>query len=175
MFRYFQIIITIIITVFESPAVFSDTFNEKNNNAEQASSFLHLAFSGDKEKAAQMLHEDFRFHYMGYPPPSENGLLQQWEPLSKTEYVNDMLKLADDLLPEGISFIINDVIANERKVVLIAEGRSKGAHGPYNNNYAFVFEYKDGKIIAMSEFNSDLLVALRVYDYKIVKRNIQIE
>ena len=122
-----------------------------------------------------MLHDNFRFHYMGYPPPSESGLLQRWNPLSKTAYVNDMLKLADDLLPEGISFIIKDVIANDRKVVLIAEGNANGANGPYNNNYAFVFEYEDGKIISMSEFNSDLLVALRVYDYKIVKRNTRME
>jgi ketosteroid isomerase-like protein len=55
------------------------------------------------------------------------------------------------------------VIADENGVALIQTGDSEGINGEYDNQYVFTFKMKDGLIHAVEEFNSDLLVATRLY------------
>ena len=44
----------------------------------------------------------------------------------------------------------------------------KVKNGEYDNNYVWIFKFKDGLIHSLREYNSDLLVAERLYDYKLI-------
>jgi ketosteroid isomerase-like protein len=48
------------------------------------------------------------------------------------------------------------------------EGDAEGINGEYDNKYVFVYKFKDGKILSIVEYNSDLLVATRLYKNKLV-------
>ena len=48
------------------------------------------------------------------------------------------------------------------------EGEADGINGLYDNKYVFIFKFKDGKIATLHEYNSDLLVATRLYKQKLV-------
>ena len=50
----------------------------------------------------------------------------------------------------------------------IMEGDAEGINGEYDNKYVFVYKFKDGKIFSIHEYNSDLLVATRLYKNKLV-------
>ena len=53
-------------------------------------------------------------------------------------------------------------------VVWLAEGDAQGINGRYTNVYVFVFEFSEGKILSIAEYNSDLLVPTRLYKQKLV-------
>ena len=42
-----------------------------------------------------------------------------------------------------------------------------GKYGRYDNDYVWIFTIEDGKILSVEEYNSDLLVATRVYGQKV--------
>ena len=44
-----------------------------------------------------------------------------------------------------------------------------GKNGEYDNKYVWVFKMKDGLIHSIREYNSDILVATQLYDYKLIK------
>ena len=48
-------------------------------------------------------------------------------------------------------------------VALIMIGDAKGINGEYDNKYVFTFKMKEGLISEVKEYNSDLLVATRLY------------
>ena len=60
-------------------------------------------------------------------------------------------------------------ISDENGVAIIQVGDAEGKNGEYDNNYVWVFKFKDGLIYELREYNSDLLVAERLYDYKLIK------
>ena len=72
------------------------------------------------------------------------------------------------LLPTGITLTTTDVIADDDGVAVIMEGDAEGINGEYDNKYVFVYKFKDGKIFSIHEYNSDLLVATRLYKNKLV-------
>ena len=47
-------------------------------------------------------------------------------------------------------------------VALIVEGNADGINGRYNNNYVFIFKFKDEKILSLREYTSDLMVETRL-------------
>ena len=75
------------------------------------------------------------------------------------------------LLPNGITLTTTDMIADENGVAVIMEGDAEGVNGEYDNKYVFVYKFEDGKIISINEYNSDLLVATRLYKNKLVPSN----
>jgi ketosteroid isomerase-like protein len=72
------------------------------------------------------------------------------------------------LLPNGITLTTTDMIADANGVAVIMEGDAEGINGEYDNKYVFVYKFKDGKILSINEYNSDLLVATRLYKNKLV-------
>jgi ketosteroid isomerase-like protein len=50
------------------------------------------------------------------------------------------------------------------------EGRAEGKNGRYDNKYVFTYEFKEGKILLLDEYNSDNLVATRLYDNKLISQ-----
>ena len=58
-------------------------------------------------------------------------------------------------------------IADENGVAIIQEGDAQGKNGEYDNKYVWIFKMKDGLIYSIREYNSDILVATQLYDYKL--------
>ena len=61
-----------------------------------------------------------------------------------------------------------DTIYDENGVAIIQEGDAEGKNGEYDNKYVWIFKMKDGLIYSLREYNSDILVATQLYDYKLI-------
>ena len=66
-------------------------------------------------------------------------------------------------LPDGIILTTVDVIADDDGVALIMIGDAEGINGEYDNKYVFTFKMEEGLIREVKEYNSDILVATRLY------------
>ena len=143
-----------------------------DDNLELARQFLAFAASDDnRAQALDMADDNFEFRWMGLLP-DENGELAPGLVFDKEGYFDEYWKLVDEFLV-GWTYKEIDGFGATNGATLLLEGRSKAKHGDYNNQYAFVFNIVDGKITSIKEFNSDLLVATRVYDYTLVELNAE--
>ena len=73
-----------------------------------------------------------------------------------------------EILPNGIVLKTVDAISDNNGVAIIQEGDAEGKNGEYDNKYVWIFKMKDGLIHSVREYNSDILVATQLYDYKLV-------
>ena len=71
-------------------------------------------------------------------------------------------------LEKGIVLNTIDSISDKNGVAIIQEGDAEGKNGEYDNNYVWIFKMKDGLIFSVREYNSDILVATKLYDYRLV-------
>ena len=58
-----------------------------------------------------------------------------------------------EVFPQGLQFTLNSMIAEGDKVAV--EAQSEGAHisgKTYNNEYHFLFEFRDGKLLRLKEY-----------------------
>ena len=136
--------------------------NHKNENKKMAGDFLDLALSANPLDAQELTHPDFKFVFMGNTeisniPYDREAYFDYWLP-----------EVVGKLLPTGITLTTTDVIADDDGVAVIMEGDAEGINGEYDNKYVFVYKFKDGKIFSIHEYNSDLLVATRLYKNKLV-------
>ena len=144
-----------------------------DDNLELARQFLAFASSDENRALAlDMADDNIEFRWMGLLP-DENGELAPGLVFDKQGYFDEYWKLVDEFLV-GWTYKEIDGFGAKNGATLLLEGRSKAKHGDYNNQYAFVFNIADGKITSIKEFNSDLLVATRVYDYELVELNVEI-
>jgi len=131
-------------------------------NKKMAGDFLDLALSANPLDAQELTHPNFKFVFMGNTeisniPYDRNTYFDYWLP-----------EVVGKLLPTGITLKTNDMIADDNGVAVIMEGDAEGINGEYDNKYVFVYKFKDGKIFSIHEYNSDLLVATRLYKNKLV-------
>ena len=131
-------------------------------NKKMAGDFLDLALSANPLDAQELTHPDFKFVFMGNTeisniPYDRNTYFDYWLP-----------EVVGKLLPTGITLTTIDMIADDNGVAVIMEGDAEGINGEYDNKYVFVYKFKDGKIFSIHEYNSDLLVATRLYKNKLV-------
>ena len=77
-------------------------------------------------------------------------------------------EIIPEILPNGIILKTVDFISDKNGVALIQEGDAEGKNGEYDNKYVWIFKMKDNLIHSIREYNSDILVATRLYDYKLV-------
>ena len=131
--------------------------NNRQYNIDLAEDWMdNLFIHSDFASARSQMHSEFTFTYMGI---TETGGI----PYTKDVFINDYLPIVGELLPNGIVLTTTDVIADENGVALMQTGDSEGINGEYDNQYVFTFKMKDGLIHTVEEFNSDLLVATRLY------------
>ena len=133
-----------------------------DTNKKMAGDFLDLALSANPLDAQELTHPDFKFVFMGNTeisniPYDRNAYFDYWLP-----------EVVGKLLPTGIILTTTDMIADDDGVAVIMEGDAEGINGEYDNKYVFVYKFKDGKIFSIHEYNSDLLVATRLYKNKLV-------
>jgi len=135
----------------------------KKKNLEMAQSFLDNIIV-DPQKAKSLLHEDFTFAWMGII--EQGGKIWDRENLFNV-YFKDIIP---KILPNGIVLKTVDAISDENGVAIIQEGDAVGKNGEYDNKYVWVFKMKNGLIHSIREYNSDILVATQLYDYKLVTK-----
>ena len=130
-------------------------------NIENAKTFFLL--DTDPQVADSLLHEDFEFVFMGRAK------------ISNTVYTKEtfrsvfMEQVFGPLVPDGFKKVeILYAFGDEENVAVIAEGDADGINGRYNNNYALILKFKDGKIYRINEYASDLLVETALYKQKLV-------
>ena len=142
--------------------LFTACSSDIDANKKMAGDFLDLALSANPLDAQELTHPDFKFVFMGNTeisniPYDRNTYFDYWLP-----------EVVGKLLPTGITLKTNDMIADDNGVAVIMEGDAEGINGEYDNKYVFVYKFKDGKIFSIHEYNSDLLVATRLYKNKLV-------
>ena len=140
----------------------SCSINDKSmDNSANAQSFLDNIIT-NPEKAKSLLHDDFTFAWMGVI--EQGGKIWNKENLFDEYFAN----IIPAILPNGIILKTVDSISDENGVAIIQIGDAEGKNGEYDNNYVWIFKFKDGLIHSLREYNSDLLVAERLYDYKLI-------
>ena len=140
----------------------SCSINDKSmDNSANAQSFLDNIIT-NPEKAKSLLHDDFTFAWMGMI--EQGGKIWNKENLFD-EYFSNIIPA---ILPNGIILKTVDSISDENGVAIIQIGDAEGKNGEYDNNYVWIFKFKDGLIHSLREYNSDILVAERLYDYKLI-------
>ena len=99
------------------------------------------------------------------------GIIEQGGKLwNKENLFNEYFAtIIPEILPNVMILKTVDSISDENGVAIIQVGDAEGKNGEYDNNYVWVFKFKDGLIYELREYNSDLLVAERLYDYKLIK------
>ena len=141
----------------------SNTTNiEKKTFTNKKTAIFFMENILDIEKVKPLLHENFSFTFMG------NTIISK-----KTYNTKDWIdqwngEIIPALLPNGIELFIEDVISDEEGTAVLLKGDAEGINGEYDNDYVFVFKFKDDKIISLVEYNSDLLVATRLYKNKLI-------
>ena len=151
-----------LIYLFAVAMVFSACSSNVDANKKMAGDFLDLALSANPLDAQILTHPDFKFVFMGNTeisniPYDREAYFDYWLP-----------EVVGKLLPTGIILKTTDMIADDDGVAVIMEGDAEGINGEYDNKYVFVYKFKDGKIFSIHEYNSDLLVATRLYKNKLV-------
>jgi ketosteroid isomerase-like protein len=136
--------------------------SESMDNLSNAQSFLDNIIT-NPEKAKSLLHDDFSFAWM--------GIIEQGGKLWDKENLFDeyFATIIPEILPNGIVLTTVDSISDENGVAILQIGDAEGKNGEYDNNYVWVFKFKDGLIHSLREYNSDILVAEKLYDYKLIE------
>ena len=137
--------------------------NPRYSNQKLAEAFFEYILS-DPEMLKPLLHEDFEFTYMG---KIKGTLLPYGVPYATDDFFEKWLPHIPKLLPEGIELKTLQVIAGDEGVAVVQKGDAQGKYGRYDNDYVWIFTIEDGKILSVEEYNSDLLVATRVYGQKV--------
>jgi len=140
----------------------TQTDNQIKQNADAAENFIYLVLN-EPDEAKKLMHDDFTFRYMGKIPVYAQGTSVIKKSYNKETYFKDFLEVVGALLPGGIVLTPLDVIADEDSAAVIMVGDASGAYGEYDNEYVFTFKFKDGKIIEVDEYNSDVLVVEALY------------
>mgnify|MGYP001469671388 FL=1 len=136
--------------------------SESMDNLSNAQSFLDNIIT-NPEKAKSLLHDDFSFAWMGII--EQGGKLWNKENLFNEYFAT----IIPEILPNGIVLTTVDSISDENGVAIVQVGDAEGKNGEYDNNYVWVFKFKDGLIHSLREYNSDILVAEKLYDYKLIE------
>ena len=129
-------------------------------NLKMAQSFFDNLFT-NPEVSKSLLHNDFTFSWMGII--EQGGVLWNRDNLFDEYFKN----IIPEILPNGIVLNTVDTIYDENGVAIIQEGDAEGKNGEYDNKYVWIFKMKDGLIYSLREYNSDILVATQLYDYKL--------
>lgn len=154
-------LLILLISIFIFSCSSEKEISSANKNLEMAQSFLDNIIT-NPEEAQHLLHQDFTFAWMGII--EQGGKIWNRENLFN-EYFKNIIPA---ILPNGIILKTVDAISDDHGVAIIQEGDAVGKNGEYDNKYVWIFKMKEGKIYSLREYNSDILVATQLYDYKLV-------
>jgi ketosteroid isomerase-like protein len=140
---------------------FCCSFLMQSQNVAKVDKFFELVFT-NPDAANDLLHDDFTFKFM--------GVCEICKTYNKKTYVSEWIKKdIPAVLPNGIRLETIRKIDGGDDVVFLVKGHDAvGVNGDYNNNYAMVFQFKDGLIFDFKEYHSDLLAETKLHKKKIV-------
>jgi ketosteroid isomerase-like protein len=123
--------------------------------------FDHIS-AGDADAAFALFAEDVVYDLKGSTPVS--GVYRGLDEIVERFFVPWRKQIDGDLVVE-----IDELIGEGERVVALGRGVAKTIYGlPYNNDYAFAFTVKGGKITAVAEFLDTALVETAAYGKKLV-------
>jgi len=123
--------------------------------------FDHIA-DGDAEAAFALCTDDIAYNLKGTTPVS--GTYHGLESI-----FNDFFGPWGQRIDGHITLSVDEMIGDGDRVVVLSRGSSTTALGkPYDNEYAFVFGTRDGKICEIIEYLDTVLVETAAYGKRLV-------
>jgi ketosteroid isomerase-like protein len=114
------------------------------NNKEIVSQFFEALNNGDIDSVVNAYADD------GYVQTMGNTLISGQ---SSKEQIAASAGGIFEVFPEGLKFTIHDMVAEGDKVAVEAESLGEHISGQtYNNQYHFLFEFRDGKLVKLKEY-----------------------
>lgn len=132
------------------------------NSREIVQTWFDRVAAGDPEGAFALFSPDVTYDLKGTTPVSGvykglRSIVEDFFTPWRKQIVGDLVLTVDELIGEG------------ERVVALARGKAKTIHGlPYDNEYAFVFRVKDGKITEVVEYLDTVLVETAAYGKRLV-------
>jgi len=123
--------------------------------------FDHIA-DGNAEAAFALCTDDVAYNLKGTTPVS--GTYRGHDAI-----FNDFFGPWGKQIDGHITLSVDEIIGDGDRVVVLSQGKSMTTLGkPYNNEYAFVFGVRDGKICEIIEYLDTALVETAAYGKRLV-------
>lgn len=133
-----------------------------SSSRETVQRWFDLIAKGDAQGAFALFSDDVTYILKGTTPVSGvyrgmRAIVEDFFTPWRKQIVGDLVLTVDELIGDG------------NRVVALARGKAKTIHGlPYDNDYAFVFGLRDGKICEVIEYLDTALVETAAYGKKLV-------
>ena len=118
-------------------------------NKETALGFFDAVLNGDSDRATSMLTDDCEFFFAGDLPVSG-----RYDATSGIGTWATIRAMADG----SVTFDFGAVTAEDDRVAIEAESRGSSGERTFNNQYHFLFRFRDGKISQVKEYFDTLHV-----------------
>jgi ketosteroid isomerase-like protein len=132
-----------------------------SSSRETVQRWFDLIAKGDAPGAFALFTDDVTYVLKGTTPVSGTyrGLKQ---------IVEDFFTPWRKQIVGDIALTVDELIGDGNRVVALAHGKAKTIHNrPYDNDYAFVFGLRDGKIAEVIEYLDTALVEIAAYGRKL--------
>lgn len=132
------------------------------NNKQIVQQWFDCIARNDAAGAFALFADDVVYHLKGTTPVSGTyrglkSIVEDFFTPWRQQIDGDLVVTVDELIGEG------------ERVVALGRGKAKTIHGlPYDNDYAFVFRVRDGRIVEVLEYLDTVLVETAAYGRKLV-------
>ena len=131
------------------------------NSREIVQSWFDLIGKGQAQAAFALFADDVVYHLKGTTPVS--GIYRGLKSIVEDFFTPWRKQIVGELV-----LTVAELIGDGGTVVALARGKAKTIHGvPYDNDYAFVFRLRDGKISEVIEYLDTAMVETAAYGKKI--------
>jgi ketosteroid isomerase-like protein len=123
-----------------------------------ARAFFGALVAGDIEKMMSLATDDLCWTLIGSTPIS--GTYR-----GKQAVLRDFFGPVGEAIDfdAGVGLDIEEIIATGDRVIVRAQGKMQGKHGPYNNQYCHVMTIREGKVAATVEYVDTALIESALY------------
>jgi uncharacterized protein len=133
-----------------------------SSSRETVQQWFDLIAKGDAKGAFALFTDDIIYALKGTTPVS--GVYHGMQ-----QIVEDFFTPWRKQIVGEIALTVDELIGDGDCVVALARGKAKTIHGlPYDNDYAFVFRLRDGKIKEVIEYLDTALVETAAYGKRLV-------
>ncbi len=116
----------------------------------------------DGEGLFALFADDVVYHLKGSTPVS--GTYRGKQSIAEDFFIPWRRQIDGDLV-----VTVDELIGEGERVVALGRGKAKTVFGlPYDNDYAFVFRVRDGRIVEVIEYLDTVLVETAAYGRKLV-------
>jgi ketosteroid isomerase-like protein len=132
------------------------------SSREIVQNWFDLIAKGDAQAAFALFSPDVKYDLKGTTPVS--GVYKGLKSIVEDFFTPWRKQIVGD-----IALTVDELIGDGERVVALARGKAKTIHNvSYDNDYAFVFRVKDGKITEVAEYLDTALVETAAYGKRLV-------